>query len=237
MLAMFFVAVTIAQYRPNKAAPMNRLILATFMITLTTLSGCANKELQEQNASLQQQLIKEEAAQQQLRKDYADKLQKAERLSEKQRIKANREIEALRLDLDEALRKNDVQIQHIENLTIIELEQTALFPSGQVDLTPEGKAVMKQLAATFKRHPQYQMRIEGHSDNMPLNKALQKQYISNWELSAIRAATVAKYLIYALDVPKERISIAGYADTRPVTDNDSQEGRDSNRRIRAVLYK
>ncbi|MCF6231140.1 MAG: flagellar motor protein MotB [Gammaproteobacteria bacterium] len=209
------------------------LILATTLL----LGGCSTKELKEENEVLKVQLQQEEASQQQLRKDYDEQLESQQQLSDREQKKARSEIEALRLDLDEALRQNNIKVQKIENLTVIELGQTALFPSAQVSLTAEGKTVVKEIAATLNRYPGYYIRIEGHSDSLPLNQELKYRYISNWELSAIRAATVAKYMIYALDVPRTHISIAGYGDTRPIADNQTKEGRAKNRRIRAVIFK
>ncbi len=212
------------------------LILASALL----LGGCSTKELKEakeSNEALKLQLQQEEASQQQLRTDYDEQLESQQRLSDREQKKSRSEIEALRLDLDEALRQNNIKIQKLENLTIIELDQTALFPSAQVDLTTEGKEIVEEIAAALNRYPGYYIRIEGHSDALPLNQALKHRYISNWELSAIRAATVAKYMIYALDVPRTHISIAGYGDTRPIADNQTQEGRAKNRRIRAVIFK
>ncbi len=215
----------------------NRLIGFMTFATILFLSGCATQELKEENEVLKLQLQQEGAAQEQLRKDYDEQLEQQEVVSKREQTKARSEIEALRLDLKEALRQNNISVQQIENLTVIELDQTALFPSGQVDLTADGKAVVKEIAAALNRYPDYYIRIEGHSDNLPLNTALKEHYISNWELSAIRAATVAKYMIYGLDVPRQRVSIAGYGDTRPVADNLTSEGRSKNRRIRAVIFK
>ena len=215
----------------------NCLIAFMMLATILFLSGCATQELKEENEALKLQLQQEEASQEQLRKDYDGQLEHQEAVSKREQTKARSEIEALRLDLKEALRQNNIKVQQIENLTVIELDQTALFPSGRVDLTADGKTVVKEIAAALNRYPSYYIRIEGHSDNMPLSAALKELYISNWELSAIRAATVAKYMIYGLDVPRQRISIAGYGDTRPVTDNLTPEGRGKNRRIRAVIFK
>jgi chemotaxis protein MotB len=68
--------------------------------------------------------------------------------------------------------------------------------------------------------------IEGHTDNVPASG----QY-SNWELSALRAASVAKYLIKTVGFPATKVALAGYADLRPVTPNTSDAGRTMNRRI------
>lgn len=213
------------------------VITLPILFAALLLSGCANKALEKENADLKVELQQEQESQQQLRQDYADKLKQVESLSASEKRIARSEMAELRRDLNSAMRENKVQVQKIDDLTVIELEQTTLFPSGQIDLTGEGKQVVRQLVEAFNRYPGYNMRIEGHTDSLPLSEALQADYISNWELSAMRAAKVAKYMIYGLEVPKERISIAGYADTRPVADNATKEGRDNNRRIRAVMYK
>ena len=78
-------------------------------------------------------------------------------------------------------------------MTIIVISYGVLFESSKADLSGEGKKVVAKLAETFKKHPCYHMRIEGHTNKMPFGNELKQRYHSNWEPSAGRAATVAKY--------------------------------------------
>jgi chemotaxis protein MotB len=77
-----------------------------------------------------------------------------------------------------------------------------------------------------------EIRVEGHTDNIPIATAL---YPSNWELSSARATTVGRYLVEHSEVAPRRISAAGYGEFRPVAPNDSREGRARNRRVDLVV--
>jgi chemotaxis protein MotB len=68
--------------------------------------------------------------------------------------------------------------------------------------------------------------VEGHTDNVPAGGQF-----SNWEISSLRAASVAKYLIKTAGFPATKMAIAGYADLKPVAQNTSEAGRAMNRRI------
>jgi chemotaxis protein MotB len=78
------------------------------------------------------------------------------------------------------------------------------------------------------------IRIVGHTDNVPISKAAQKVFPSNWELSAARATTVVRFLQQAGIAP-ERLIATGRAEYAPVAPNDSPEGRQKNRRIEITL--
>lgn len=207
---------------------------------LLLLSGCASNEIKEENADLKQQVEQLQTRNQQeaqLRQDYADKLQASQNLSTTEKARARAEVAALRKDLRQALEVNEVNIQRLANLTVIDIQHSVLFKSGQAELSQEGKAVVSEIAEVFKEYPGFHMRIEGHTDDQPIHAKLKARYASNWELSGARAATVVKYMIYALGVPGENLSIAGYADYRPIAENNTDAGRAQNRRIRAVLFR
>ena len=78
----------------------------------------------------------------------------------------------------------------------------------------------------------YSISVEGHTDNIPIHTA---QFPSNWELSSFRATNVARYFIQK-GVGRKRISAVGYADTRPIADNNSAAGRALNRRVSLVIH-
>ncbi|MCB1216707.1 flagellar motor protein MotB [bacterium] len=105
-----------------------------------------------------------------------------------------------------------------------------LFGSGSAQMTPVFREVLAELGRELNRLPN-EIEILGHTDDRPIASA---QYPSNWELSAARAASVARQLI-AGGLPRERVSVAGYADTRPLESNASEHGRDANRRVEIVI--
>jgi chemotaxis protein MotB len=113
----------------------------------------------------------------------------------------------------------------------IDLTSDLLFPSGGADLRTEAGPALDAVAQAIKDKPN-QIRIEGHTDNIPINTV---QFNSNWELSAGRATAVLRYLVESDGLPADHLFAAAYADTHPVADNSSADGRAQNRRAEIVL--
>jgi chemotaxis protein MotB len=111
-----------------------------------------------------------------------------------------------------------------------------LFDSGQAQVKSAGLDVLKQVSDILKTVSDKQIRIEGHTDNVPISAKLKGRFKSNWELSTARATTVVRYLIDQGSVDRQHLSAVGYADTQPQASNDTEEGRSANRRIEIVLY-
>ena len=118
----------------------------------------------------------------------------------------------------------------VDSITI-SLADNLLFDSGSADLKPGAQDVLTQVASALVGLPN-QLRIEGHTDNVPVNSP---DFATNWELSGVRASRVLRFLALAGPLPSGRISFAGYADTRPVADNTTSEGRALNRRADIVI--
>ena len=105
-----------------------------------------------------------------------------------------------------------------------------LFLSGDATIAAAGLPVLESLVDVLNRIP-YPVAIEGHTDNVPIQT---ERFPSNWELSTARAASIVRVLI-AGGVDPERLRAVGYADTRPVSSNDSPQGRALNRRVDVIL--
>ncbi|MEZ5864251.1 MAG: OmpA family protein [Geminicoccaceae bacterium] len=113
-----------------------------------------------------------------------------------------------------------------------------LFPSGEAELTQEGRAALNQIALELKQLVDalpadlpWMLRIDGHTDDLPIRSG---RFHSNWELSAARASSVAEYLV-AWGLPEDRLIAAGFADTQPLVAGRSAEARSQNRRIELKL--
>jgi chemotaxis protein MotB len=218
---------------------INRMLwLSVALFALLITSGCGGmKKLEDENANLKQQVSELE----QVKSDYADKLQAVERMSAAEQEKLRSEMDQMRADLtsklNEQIREKEVLVQKLDDLTVITIGEEALFGSGIADLTLDGAKTIDKIAETLNQYPGYHIRIEGHTDDVPIGKKLKDKYASNWELSTDRAGSVIRYMIYGLKVAPERLSAAGFAHYRPTADNDTREGRAQNRRIRAVVFK
>jgi chemotaxis protein MotB len=108
-----------------------------------------------------------------------------------------------------------------------------LFDSGKAGLTGKGKAVLSQTAETIRREfPNSTVEVRGHTDDVPIRYS---KYESNWELSCARALSVLHHLVEAEKFPADRMMAVGLADTRPVSSNDTAEGRRTNRRAEIII--
>lgn len=114
---------------------------------------------------------------------------------------------------------------------VVSLRQAAFFPSGEDAIDPATYASLEKVGAAITKLPN-PVRLEGHTDSRPIHTA---RFRSNWELSAARAIALLELLTGRLAIPRERLAIAGYAETVPVAPNDTEEGRALNRRVDVVI--
>jgi chemotaxis protein MotB len=113
----------------------------------------------------------------------------------------------------------------------ITLEDAMLFGSAQTRFSPKATQVLKEVAAALKKIDG-DILVEGHTDNRPM---VSDRYPSNWELSTARAAQVVKFFTSAGQIAPTRLAAVGYADSKPISSNDTPEGRAINRRVEIVL--
>lgn len=145
----------------------------------------------------------------------------------------NKNVQSAAQQIREMIEKGEMAGQvevNKEGLRITLQEQGNLpfFESGKADLTPEMIEVIDKLLPTLKKlSNDYEIVVEGHTDNVPINTP---QFASNWELSTARATSVVKYLISKGINPK-MISAIGYGEYRPVAPNDTPQNRQKNRRV------
>jgi chemotaxis protein MotB len=114
---------------------------------------------------------------------------------------------------------------------VISLRQGTFFPSGEDKLDPATFDSLAKIAKTIHALPN-PVRLEGHTDSMPIHTT---RFRSNWELSAARSIAMLELLSTTWGIPRERLAIAGYADTMPKESNDTVEGRAHNRRVDVVI--
>ena len=114
---------------------------------------------------------------------------------------------------------------------VIRLPNQLLFASASADIRPEAAPLLQVAASVIAELP-HQVRVEGHTDNVPVGT---DRYPTNWELSSARATAVLRYLIEPGHVSPARTTATGYAEYRPVASNNTPEGRAANRRADIVL--
>ncbi|MEW6284071.1 MAG: flagellar motor protein MotB, partial [Candidatus Eremiobacterota bacterium] len=111
------------------------------------------------------------------------------------------------------------------------VDSPLLFDTGRAEIRPAGARLLERLAAV-QRDTGLEVRIEGHTDNVPIRN---ERYRSNWELSVLRASSVAEHLIRRNGVEPDRLSVMGYGEHRPKESNATEEGRADNRRVEVIF--
>ena len=145
------------------------------------------------------------------------------------------DLDSLRRDLQQRLSnqvaQHTVSIQMGRDGLVISLREAGFFDSGAATPRPEALATLRQIAASLSRTP-YDLRVEGHTDNVPIHT---DTFDSNWELSSARATRIARLFLELRSIPADRLSAAGYAEFHPVASNATPEGRALNRRVDLVV--
>ena len=141
------------------------------------------------------------------------------------------DLDRLRRELTQTLSDqvatHTVSIRMGRDGLVISLREAGFFDSGSAAPKPATLPTLRQIASKLGNTP-YDLRIDGHTDNIPIHNAA---FDSNWELSTARATSIARLFVTERLLAPERISAAGFAEYHPVAGNDSVEGRAENRRV------
>jgi chemotaxis protein MotB len=140
-------------------------------------------------------------------------------------------LKTLSAELENEIKQGKVEISMTPRGLVVSLKQAAFFPSGTDRLDPDSLPTIAKLANALKQVPN-SIRIEGHTDAIPIHT---ERFHSNWELSATRAIAMMDVLAQQFDIPHARMAIVGYADTAPISPNDTEEHRARNRRVDLVV--
>ncbi|MCF7870606.1 MAG: OmpA family protein [Candidatus Omnitrophica bacterium] len=158
-------------------------------------------------------------------------IEKIETLKEElQSLKHAREV--LKSRLAEELKDQQVRLNMAEKGLVITFVAEVLFNSGKAKIREDSKSILDKVARILKEEvPDNNIGVEGHTDNVPIKHS---GWDSNWELSAQRALSVLYYL-ESEGVNPKRLSAIGYGPYKPVASNDSEKGRQLNRRVEIVV--
>lgn len=139
-----------------------------------------------------------------------------------------RELERI---LGSEIKQHEIEMRVTPEGLVLSLREVGFFNSGQVRLMPSALPKLARIAQVLNIHG-FDIRVEGHTDDVPIHTAT---YQSNWELSTARATEVVTLLVERYHLDPLRIAAAGYGPYRPVTANDTAEGRSMNRRVDLVI--
>jgi chemotaxis protein MotB len=114
---------------------------------------------------------------------------------------------------------------------IIRIREKGAFGSGSATLKPEYREILREIQSVIALKPGH-VKVEGHTDNIPINT---DRFRSNWELSSARAVSVAHELMSNGVINSIRFEVSGLADTKPLSNNTTAEGRSKNRRVEILI--
>ena len=137
----------------------------------------------------------------------------------------------LQMTLAAEIKRKEIGMRREPDGLVISLREVGFFESGSAQMKTGSQAAFDRIA-NMLRQRDCRLRIEGHTDNIPIHNA---QFSSNWELSTARATEIIRLLIVRDGYNANRLSAAGYAEYHPIASNATAEGRGMNRRIDIVV--
>lgn len=181
-------------------------------------------EVQDRATNLSEAKAKAEATAMEL---LSEKQRKQEELKRKEA-----EFRDLREQLQEELEAQEITITTLKGQLTVNLMDKILFASGRSEIKTDGQRVLDKIAQAFlNRYPDREIRVEGHTDNVPFKGSV----LNNWDLSTERAISAVRYLQTRAGVDPARLAAVGYAYYRPIDTNKTPKGRAKNRRIEIIV--
>jgi len=129
------------------------------------------------------------------------------------------------------IKKHTITVTPTREGIVVSLKEAGFYDSGSATVRPDALATISHFIDVIRSYPVH-VRIEGHTDNVPIHTA---RFDSNWELSTARATEMIKLFISKYRIAPDRLSASGYGEYYPVASNDTPEGRAQNRRVDLVL--
>lgn len=135
----------------------------------------------------------------------------------------------------EEMREVDVQV--LKGVVYISLADNMLYKSGSYEINERAEETLGKIAKIIMDYRDYDVLIEGNTDDVPINTSsqLMKNIRNNWDLSALRASSVVQYLIDRFGVAPGRLTAGGRGEFNPIASNDTELGRQRNRRTQIII--
>ncbi len=140
-------------------------------------------------------------------------------------------LKALTASLQKEIDAGKVSINMEPRGLVVSLKEAAFFPPAGDTIQPDALPIIGKIAASAHKM-RNKILLEGHTDSTPIHN---ERFRSNWDLSAARAIAMLKIMADEFEIPRERMSVSGYAENVPVADNATSEGRQKNRRVDVVF--
>lgn len=188
----------------------------------------AREELQIRIDNLQQ----EKAA---LTRQIEDQLKSISKEKEAELDRLRNTYDTLVTNLKGEIDKGQITITKLADRLSVSMVDRILFPSGEAAISAEGVTILQRVGSVLKNAEKKIIRVEGHTDNVPISSRLTQTFPTNWELSAARATNVVRFLQDNVGIDPARLEAVGLSEFHPVASNTKPEGRSQNRRIDIAL--
>ena len=210
--------------------------LAITLFILFSSVSCYSKKVQQleiENQLLRQDIDSMHTRIVQLEQDLVKK--EEQKFEAEQAARISSSLKELSEKLKKEVEKGSVQIDKLKSILVVSVAEELFFESGSAEILESGKEALKKIADALSSHPGKVIRVEGHTDNVPIGESLKEIYANNWDLAATRAVNVVAFLQEHAGVSPGRLSAISYGQYRPKAKNSNLRGRKKNRRIEIVL--
>ena len=208
-----------------------------------SLSGCIVSAKKYKTLETEYQVLQkeyEEANNQLNEKD--EQIEGLQIMIEEQKVATEQEIAMVKKTSDELVQnlkkeiaEGQIAIEQILGRLTMSIAEELFFESGKAEIKPAGQEVLKRIGDILKNIPEKNIRVEGHTDNVPIGPKIREKYPTNWELGAARAVNVARFFQEEAGIDPLRLSTVSYGQYRPKATNRTKTGRAKNRRIEIIL--
>jgi len=156
-------------------------------------------------------------------------------LAETKKDQLKSTYEALIADLKKEIKNQEVTIKTFKDQISVTFVDRILYEFGKATITPEGGKVLKKVGEILKNVQGKQIRVIGHTDNIPIMPKYRYKFPTNWELSASRSSAVIRYLQKNIHLDPGNLEAVGRSFYEPVASNETREGRAQNRRVEIII--
>ncbi len=157
----------------------------------------------------------------------------------KQLVDAKSKSDSLNIALTNKLTRSlstdelkDVDVKVLKGVVYISLADNMLFKSGSYEVSDRAMETLSKIAKIIKDYSDYDVLVEGNTDNVPISRT---NIRNNWDLSALRASSVVQVLQNDFGINPARLSAAGRGEFNPISDNDTEGGKQRNRRTEIII--
>lgn len=165
-----------------------------------------------------------------------EEVAKVSREKEEEMAKVRATHDEMLKAMQKEVEQGQIKITQLADRLSLNIVDKILFPSGEDQISEQGKEVLKRVGAVLKQAKDKTIRIEGHTDNIPIAKPLKARFASNWELSTARATNVVRFLQDEAGIDAGSLEAVGLGEYHPLAGNKTATGRSQNRRIEIVLF-